>query len=94
MAHIGGVFRWGDTQTVAFTSTSVAQTTAFTAGTRVARIIPSTACHVAQGASPTATTSSPKLLANTEYYLVVNPGEKLAAIRTATSGTLWVTQAS
>lgn len=89
-----GVFRWGSTQTVAFTSTSVAQTTAVAAGVRVVRVIASTACHIAQGASPVATTSYPKLPANTEAYLVVAPGEKLAAIRTTTSGTLWVTEAT
>jgi hypothetical protein len=94
MAHIGGVFRWGTTQTIAFTSTSVAQTTAFGAGTRVARIMPTTECHLAQAVVPTATTSSPKLAADAEYYIVVSPGEKLAAIRTATSGTLFVTECS
>lgn len=89
-----GAVRYGATQTIAFTSTSVANTTAFQAGTRLVRVIASTACHLAIGGSPTATTNSPKLPANTEALLVVNPGEKIALIRTTTSGTGWVTEVS
>ncbi len=90
----GNCYRWGTTQTVAFTSTSTAQTTAFVAGVNTVRVVASTQCHLAFGASPTATTSSPKLPANLPEYIVVTPGQKIAAIRTTTSGTLYVTEVS
>lgn len=89
-----GATRLGTTQLVSFTSTSVATTTAMQAGTRLVRVIPTTACHITQGASPTATTNHPKFPANVAELLVVNPGEKIAAIRTTTSGTLYVTEVS
>ncbi len=90
----GNCYRWGTTQTVAFTSTSTANSTAFVAGTNTIRVIASTQCHVAVGASPTATTASAKLPALVPEYMVVTPGQKIAAIRTTTSGTLYVTEVS
>lgn len=89
-----GAVRWGTTQAANFTSTSTAISTAITTGTRLVRVVASTGCHLAIGGSPTATTSSPKLPANWIETLVVYPGEKIAAIRTTTSGTLWVTEVS
>jgi ABC-type taurine transport system substrate-binding protein len=94
MAHTGRVYRLGTTQTVSFTSTSAANTTAFQSGTNVVRVIASTNCHIAFAQSPTATTSSAKLPPNEAEYFVVNAGEKIAAIRTTTSGTLYVTEVS
>ena len=94
MAHIGSVFRLGSTQTVPFTSTSATHSTAFQAGTNVVRVIASTQCHIKIAKDPTALTIDAKLPANVESYLVVTPGEKVAAIRTTTSGTLWVSEVS
>jgi hypothetical protein len=94
MAHIGGVFRLGSTQTVAFTSTSVAQTTALQAGTNVVRVISSTNCHIKIAKDPTATTSDAKLPPGVPEYFAVTAGQKVAAIRTTTSGTLYVTEVS
>jgi hypothetical protein len=93
-ARTGNCYRWGSTQLVSFTSTSTANTTAFASGTNTIRVVASTRCHLAFGASPTATTSSPALPANVPEYIVVAPGQKLAAIRTTTSGTLHVTEVS
>ncbi len=93
-ARTGNCYRWGTTQAVSFTSTSTAQTTAFVAGVNTVRVIATTQCHLAFGASPTATTNSPKLPANVAEYVVVTPGQKIAAIRTTTSGTLYVTEVS
>ena len=94
MQRAGNCYRWGTTQAVSFTSTSTANTTAFSAGTTTIRVVASTRCHLALGASPTATTSSPALPANLPEYIVISPGQKIAAIRTTTSGTLHVTQVS
>jgi hypothetical protein len=94
MAHPGTVFRLGSNQVVSFTSTSVANTTAFQAGTNVVRVVAAVHCHIAFGQSPTATTSSVKLPPNVPEYFAVTPGQKIAAIRTTTSGTLHVTEVS
>jgi hypothetical protein len=94
MAVKENVYRLGATQVVSFTSTSTANTTAFQAGTQVVRVIPSTACHIRFAQSPTALTTDPKLPANAAEYFVVTPGQKIAAIRTTTSGSLYVTEVS
>jgi hypothetical protein len=53
-----------------------------------------THCHIKFGSSPTATTSDPRLAPNLPEYFVVTPGQKAAAIRTTTSGTLYVSEVS
>jgi hypothetical protein len=77
---------------VSFTSTSAAQATAFPVGVNKVRLFASTACHIKVGQSPTALTTDPKIVAGEEYHITVAPGEKVAAIRTTTSGTLQVTE--
>jgi hypothetical protein len=94
MAHPGTVFRLGANQVVSFTSTSTPNTTAFQAGTNVVRVVASTHCHIAFAGTPTATTNSVKLPPNVPEYFAVTPGQKIAAIRTTTSGTLHVTEVS
>jgi hypothetical protein len=93
-ARTGNCYRWGSNQVVSFTSTSTATSTAFQTGVNTIRVVATTSCHVAFGASPTATTSSTRLAANVPEYIVVGAGQKLAAIRTTTSGTLHVTEVS
>lgn len=93
--------RPGTTQTVAYDA-SVACTNAFSSQTRSIRVSADSACHIKVGGTPTATTSDPLLPANWAEYIAVNPGEKIAAIKaatngtiiTATAGTLWVTELS
>lgn len=92
MAYRGLVYRWGTNQTVSYTSTSVANSTAFVTGIQAVRVLASTSCHIKVGASPTATSSDTRLAANVPEYIEVSPGEKIAAIRTTTSGTLHVTE--
>jgi hypothetical protein len=93
-ARTGNCYRWGTNQVVSFTSTSTATSTAFAAGVNTIRVVPTTSCHVVVGSSPTATTSSPRIPAGVVEYMVIAPGQKLAAIRTTTSGTLHVTEVS
>jgi hypothetical protein len=93
-ARTGNCYRWGTNQVVTVTSTSAANSTAFATGTNTIRVVATTSCHLAFGASPTATTSSTRLPANVPEYIVVAPGQKVAAIRTTTSGTLHVTEVS
>jgi hypothetical protein len=54
-------------------------------------VLTSTSCHVAVGSSPTATTNGPRIAANVPEDMVVAAGQKLAVIRTTTSGVLHVT---
>ena len=94
MSYRGKVYRLGTNQVVSYTSTSTANTTAFVQGVNAVRVVASTHCHITFGGSPTATTSSVKLPPNLPEYFVVTPGQKIAAIRTTTSGTLHVTEVS
>jgi hypothetical protein len=72
----------------------------FGAQTRQIRIAANTACNVQIGdGSAAATAASPFLPANAIEYVMVSPGEVLAAIQaatgglvTTTAGTLWVTE--
>jgi len=57
-------------------------------------VLTSTSCHVAVGSSPTATTNGPRIAANVPEDMVVAAGQKLAVIRTTTSGVLHVTEVS
>jgi methylmalonyl-CoA mutase cobalamin-binding subunit len=95
MAHIGGVFRQGTTQVVAVTSTSATHTTAFQAGTNVVRVQGTVNMHIKIGpGTATATTSDMKLAPGVPEYFAVTPGQKVVAIRTTTSGSLFVTEVS
>lgn len=80
----------GTVQTVSISGTSAAVSTAFT-GT-VIRVVSTTPCHYHVAASPTATTSLSYLPAFTIEYLRVSPGDKIAFIQNAASGTAYVTE--
>jgi len=93
--------RPGVTQTVAYDS-SVAATNAFGTETYQVRLVSNSGCcyQVGDGAQ-TATTASPYLPANVVEYVIVTPGQRIAAIKaatnglvTATAGTLWITEVS
>jgi hypothetical protein len=93
--------RIGTTQTVAFDG-SVAAANPFGSETYQLRLVADSACcfRVGDGAQ-TATASDPFLPANAVEYVIVNPGQRIAAIKaatnglvTATAGTLWVTETS
>jgi len=88
------------TQTIAIGGSSAAASNPFGAQTRQVRIVANTACNVQIGDGvATATAGSPFLPANWVEYVMVTPGEFIAAIEaasnglvTATAGTLWVTE--
>ncbi len=88
------------TQTIAVGAASAAATNPFGAQTRQIRIVADTACNVQIGdGSASASAASPFLPANWVEYVMVTPGEFIAAIEaatgglvTATPGTLWVTE--
>lgn len=64
--------------TQAVTFTTATQSSAFGKDTRFIRIYSTAACHIAFGSNPTATASSPKYAGETEYFRVVNGGDKLS----------------
>src|ERR1700733_9543753 len=88
------------TPTIAAGSSSLPAANPFGAQTRQIRIVANTACNVQIGdGAATATAGSPFLPANAVEYVMVTPGEYIAAIEaatnalvTATAGTLWVTE--
>ncbi len=102
MADIGpGVGRVGACQQVAYTSASVAVSTAFGAQTYWVRLAANSNCHYLIGNGvQTASTTSPFLAANTVETAKVTPGQQISAIRassdgliaTPTSGTLSITE--
>ena len=89
------------TQTLAYTASSATVTNPFGAQTYVIRIAANSACHyqIVEAGGGAATTSDVFLPANLIEYVVVQPGQKISAIRaatdglvTATSGTLNITE--
>jgi hypothetical protein len=82
------------TQTVTVGASSAAVTNAFGTGISILRIVATTACHYALGASPTATTSDPLLPADTVEEIAVRQGEKIAFIQNAAGGTAYATEMS
>jgi hypothetical protein len=95
MAHIGGVFRLGTSQTAAYTSVAAAISNAVSAGTNVVRVSTTTGAYIKISKTPVAAaTNSAYIAAGTPEYFVVTPGQKVSAVRVATSGTLSVTEVS
>lgn len=64
------------TQKIAFTT--AAQSAAFSALTRLVRLVPTADCHVAFGENPTATANDELLKAGQEYVRGVTAGHKIS----------------
>jgi hypothetical protein len=84
------VVRTGETERLSFGATSVASAVL---GTTIVRLVASADCHVALGAAPIADSTSMLLPANTPEYFACAAGEKVAAIREAADGVLYITRA-
>ncbi len=93
--------RLGATQTIAYDS-SVGATNVFGVETYQLRLVANSGCcyRIGDGAQ-TATAADTYLPANAVEYVIVSPGQRIAAIKaptnglvTATAGTLWVTEVS
>ena len=75
-------------QNVSYTDTAAASS-AFGTNVTLIRLCATTDCYYLIGANPTATTSNGSFLpAGVVEYVVVVAGEKVSAIRSATSGAL------
>ena len=66
------------TQVVTFTTST--QSSAFNASTKFVRIHSDAICSFLFGTNPTATTSSPRMVAGATEYFAVSPGLKVAVI--------------
>jgi len=87
-----GTGRLGAAQDVAYTATSAAST-AFGAQTYKIRVVATTDCRIRIGdGTPVAVTADSYLPALSEVCFTVTPGQKVAAIRVSTDGSLNVTE--
>lgn len=90
----------GKCQKIDFTNTSK-QSTAFASTTTLIRVFPTQDCFVKIGANPTAVAAAEGSTVEDTIFLPgglvdfigVEPGEKIAVVRNATSGTLHITEA-
>lgn len=67
------------TQRIAISGSS-AQSAAFNANTKFVRLHTDAICSISFGANPTATTSTPRMAADTTEYFGVTGGHKVAVI--------------
>ena len=81
-------------QKVSYTAISAATATAFGSQTYVVRIVASTDCYIRFGPSTVTATTDDMFIkaAWTPEYFICSPGQYVAAIRDAVSGTLFVTE--
>lgn len=69
-----------------------AQSAAFALGTRVIRVVSTTACRILIASNPTAVATSPLLPANVVEFLKVQSQEKIAVIQESAGGKLSITE--
>jgi hypothetical protein len=89
-----GAGRIGTHQSVAYTGTAGTVANTITAGVQKVRVCATSACYIAIGVSPTATTAGIYMPADTVEYFTVAAGEKVSAIQSSAGGTLHVTEVS
>lgn len=82
----------GTTQNVAYTGTAGTITNGVGASTKLVRVVATTACYIAVGTAPTATTNDVYLPADKPEIIRIVPGHKVSAIQAASGGTLIVTE--
>ncbi len=97
MAYVSGPL--GTTISVAFTSSSVANSTGFSSFTHQVRLAATAPCHYSIGDGAQTATATGAFLPNTVVeYVTVSPSQTIAAIRssggvlTSADGTLYVTE--
>lgn len=85
----------GVSQALAFTGTS-AQSTALGTSTTLVKIFATTDCFIKVATDPTAVADGTCMFvpAGIIDFIGVGPGQKIAAIRNASSGTLYITEAT
>ena len=95
MIDISNAFRPLTTHTLsATTSSGATRTSAFNAQTTQVMVTSTAACFVEFAATPTATTASTYIAANTPYVFTVLGGGKGAAIMGAGTASVYITELS
>jgi len=89
-----GIFSPGLTQAVSYTATAGVTSDPVTDGVSVVRLMSTTDCFIAVGASPTADSSGMYIAATVETFIRVrNDGtDKISGVRVSSDGTLYVTE--
>jgi|TARA_Y100000310_G_scaffold77141_1_gene73680 hypothetical protein len=83
----------GTTQSVASGTSSAASTNGVGTHTHAVLIHSDQNAYIAFGASPTASSSDGTFIQASEpYYFSIVPGEKIAAIRVAVTGTVYISE--
>ncbi len=85
-------FRYGATHKVAYTDTAGTIASGVSNACELVLVWASTDCHIAIGTAPTATVNDKPVTAKVDTPVVVNPNDKVSAIRQASNGTLYVTE--
>jgi hypothetical protein len=88
------VGRLGTVQSAAYTGTAGTITNVVGSETYIVRVVCTTDAFVKIDNSPTATTADTFLPANSPEYFTITPGQKVSAIQSTASGTLYVTEIS
>ena len=93
MIDISNIFKPGITHTLSATTTSGAtRTSAFSAQVTIVMLTVTDDCFIAFGGEPTATTSSVFITQDTPYFFGVSSGSMCAAITSASTSTVYVTE--
>lgn len=80
------------TQKVAYTATHGVISNAVADGVRLVKLWCTTDAFVVSASSPVADTADMPITAKTDFYLPVNKGAKVSAVRITGDGTLYVTE--
>jgi hypothetical protein len=92
--YIGGPYRLGATQKVAFTGTA-GTSTAISSGVNVVRVALSSAGYIKLSSAGTAATATDIYLpAGVVEYFIVDPGTRISAVQDSAGGNLSVTELS
>ena len=79
-------------QSAAYTGTAATITNAVGTETYIVRVVCTTDAFIKIDNSPTATTSDVFCPASTPEYFSITPGQKVSAVQSSASGTLYVTE--
>ena len=92
--YIGGPYRIGATQKVAFTGTA-GTSTAIASGTNIVRVCCSSAGYIKLSTAGTAATATDMFMpAGVVEYFIVDPGTRISAIQDTAGGNINLTEMS
>lgn len=84
-------YKYGESQKVNYTGTSAVSAAI---DSEMVSVYATSDCYINAGANPTATTSNMFLAAGERLHIVIEEGDKVAAIQATAGGTLHITPAA